>query len=135
MTRDGFNFDGGSASRLEDGRILVAFTSPYDNRLWNDKYSMHAYVDLTRCFLYSRLPSVNIASPSGKPVRCNNVGVTARYEVDKDGRAVIEIVVPHTGSLGSQGSYRFIPMKTVDMENTVAPFASVEGDDDDADDA
>ena len=28
MTRDSYNFDGGSAYRLEGGRILVAFTSP-----------------------------------------------------------------------------------------------------------
>ncbi len=28
MTRDSFNFDGGSAYRLDGGRILVAFTSP-----------------------------------------------------------------------------------------------------------
>ena len=43
MTRDSYNFDGGSAYRLEGGRILVAFTSPYDSRLWNQKYSMRAY--------------------------------------------------------------------------------------------
>jgi hypothetical protein len=43
MVKDLFNFDGGSAYRLESGRILVAFTSPYDTRLWNQKYSMRAY--------------------------------------------------------------------------------------------
>ena len=43
MTRDSYNFDGGSAYRLDGGRVLVAFTSPYDNRVWNTKYSMRAY--------------------------------------------------------------------------------------------
>jgi hypothetical protein len=43
MVRDMYNYDGGSAYRLESGRILVAFTSPYDSRLWNQLYSMRAY--------------------------------------------------------------------------------------------
>ena len=92
MTRDGFNFDGGSAQRLANGRILVAFTSPYDNRKWNEQYSMRA------------------------------------YEVDKDGESIVEIIVPHSGSLGTQGAYRFIPMNSVDQESSAAPFSVVSSD-------
>ena len=42
-TRDLFNWDGGSAQRLASERILVAFTSPYDKRVWDEKFSMMAY--------------------------------------------------------------------------------------------
>jgi hypothetical protein len=41
--KDLYNWDGGSAYRLSGGRILVAFTSTYNNRLWNELYSMRAY--------------------------------------------------------------------------------------------
>ena len=76
------------AYRLEGGRILVAFTSPYDDRVWNTKYSMRA------------------------------------YEIDKDGTAIVYIVVPHdSDALESQGAYRFIPMRTVYGEATSAPFS------------
>ena len=86
MVRDLYNFDGGSVRRLESGRILVAFTSPYSTRLYDEKYSMRA------------------------------------YEVDKDGEAIVSIVVPHSGPLGGMGSYRFVPMKTVSGESRDAPF-------------
>ena len=42
-TRDLFNWDGGSINRLENGRLLVAFTSPYSSRTFNAEYSMVAY--------------------------------------------------------------------------------------------
>ena len=42
-TRDLFNWDGGSINRLENGRLLVAFTSPYSSRTFNPEYSMVAY--------------------------------------------------------------------------------------------
>ena len=86
MTRDLFNFDGGSATRLHGGRILVAFTRPYDTRTWNEKFSMRA------------------------------------YEVDKDGNAIVYIIVPASGTLAAQGSYRFIPHRTVSGEGKAAPF-------------
>ena len=76
------------AYRLEGGRILVAFTSPYDDRVWNTKYSMRA------------------------------------YEIDKDGAAIVYIIVPHdSDALESQGAYRFIPMRTVYGEASSAPFS------------
>ena len=97
MTRDSYNLDGGSAYRLEGGRVLVAFTSPYYSRLWNQKFSMRA------------------------------------YEVDKDGNAIVYIVVPHdSDALESQGAYRMIPMRTVYGEGITAPFdVAADGDDDD----
>ena len=86
MTRDSFNFDGGSAYRLDGGRILVAFTSPYDDRAFNLEYAMRA------------------------------------YEVDKDGRAVVYVTVPHSrDALEHQGSYRFVPRHTIYGEAAAAP--------------
>ena len=45
------------------------------------------------------------------------------YEVDKDGNAIVYIVVPHdSDALESQGAYRMIPMRTVAGEGiTVLP--------------
>ena len=46
------------------------------------------------------------------------------YEVDKDGRAVVYVTVPHSrDALEHQGSYRFIPHRTVSGEGKAAPFA------------
>ena len=42
-THDSYNWDGGSAQRLSNGRILVAFTSPYNQRAFNANYSMMAW--------------------------------------------------------------------------------------------
>lgn len=42
-TRDLFNWDGGSVYRLDGGAVLVAFTSPYSQRVYNHAYSMYAY--------------------------------------------------------------------------------------------
>ena len=43
MVKDLYNYDGGSAYRLDGGRILVAFTSPYDSRSWDEEFAMRAY--------------------------------------------------------------------------------------------
>ena len=43
MTHDQFNWDGGSAYKLDDGHIVVAFTSVYNNRHYNANYSMYAW--------------------------------------------------------------------------------------------
>ena len=40
-TRDQFNWDGGSAYKLDGGNILVAFTSIYPTRDYNGNYSMY----------------------------------------------------------------------------------------------
>ena len=87
-TRDLYNWDGGSAARLASERLLVAFTSPYDSRIWDQKYAMVA------------------------------------YEVDLDGDVLVTIVVPHSSdSLKHQGSYRFLPMRTVAGESTSPPIS------------
>jgi hypothetical protein len=49
-------------------------------------------------------------------------GPSRRFQVDKDGTALVYIVVPASGPLGQQGSYRFNPMKTVYGESRTAPF-------------
>ena len=43
MTHDQFNFDGGSVYRLASGHNLVAFTSLFNNRAYNQNYSMYAW--------------------------------------------------------------------------------------------
>ena len=40
---DLYNWDGGSVERLADGRLLVAFTSPYDQRAYDRKHAMGAW--------------------------------------------------------------------------------------------
>ena len=54
------------------------------------------------------------------------------YEVDKDGRAVVYVTVPHSrDALEHQGSYRFVPRHTIYGEAAAAPFALDASDDDD----
>ena len=58
------------------------------------------------------------------------------YEVDKDGRAVVYVTVPHSrDALEHQGSYRFIPRRTIYGEAAAAPFALDAADDDDDDES
>jgi hypothetical protein len=43
MTHDQFNWDGGSAYRLANGNVIVAFTSVYPTRDYNPNYAMYAW--------------------------------------------------------------------------------------------
>ena len=43
VLRDIFNWDGGAVERLASGRVLVAFTSPYDAKGYDTDYAMTAY--------------------------------------------------------------------------------------------
>ena len=55
------------------------------------------------------------------------------WEVDKDGDAVVSLIVPHaSGALSSQSAYRFIPWHSIGGESTDVPFSAGLDDDDDA---
>ena len=117
-TRDLFNWDGGSVNRLEDGRILVAFTSPYDVRPTDMRYSMEVGSGWGGAAF--RLAS----SVCAAHLCVHDHQKWQAWEVDKDGNEILSITVPHgTDQLTKQGAYRFIPWKAVNGETTAAPFA------------